>query len=709
MSDGHGGTPYRSPKPVVAIRPDDLLATAGSRMREHDVGCLVVQDDDGLMVGVISERDLIANAFGAPDHPPAERVCDIMTRDVASCPPDAEMREVQRVMAERRVRHLPLVRDGRCVGMISAREVTAYQRAEDVAMRDAAERIARLYGSLRSVDFEELVELTAREVPRVLGAAHGVLCLPDKNDQGEPVWRIRRTQCGCPEEDLLEREADLSEVELDPLQQAGPEACRQAGLGGDSVLLPLRAPTLAIDDPDDVPHPPGFLCMCGVDGSLPASSDLIRYKALLLHETIGANLVKARLLEDYKRVWREAATDSLTGLGSRRAMEDRLEQECQRAGRYGRMFSLAFLDVDNFKLINDQFGHAAGDEVLRGIAEAMRQEKRGVDVLVRYGGDEFVLLMPETRAQDAVVLLDRIRARISGQPIGPDICASVSVGIVQQTPSAPVSASELIRRADLAMYQAKRCGRNRVECWQRVPGFLRPGGQAERDKVRALRGRVADLVSRSKETFMQSIRGLVRALDARDPHTRSHSENVTRFAMGIAGQMNLADGDVDVIRRAAILHDIGKIGLPDNILRKPGPLTDAERHTMEEHPLIAVSILSRMHFLERELPLVRQHHERWDGRGYPDGLAGNAIAPGARVLAVADALDAITSARNYHQARSLPEAMAIIQHAAGNQFDPEVVAALVAWRDHVAAQRPDGDALTAADLLATQPHCGVAA
>jgi HD-GYP domain-containing protein (c-di-GMP phosphodiesterase class II) len=179
-----------------------------------------------------------------------------------------------------------------------------------------------------------------------------------------------------------------------------------------------------------------------------------------------------------------------------------------------------------------------------------------------------------------------------------------------------------------------------------------------------------------------------------------------RYAVGVAETMGLRTGEIDVIRRAAMVHDIGKIGVPDNILRKPGPLTEDERLVMQQHPLIGAGILDQMRFLERELPIVRHHHERWDGRGYPDRLAETTIPLGARVLAVADCFDAITSDRVYRRSRCVPEALQTLADEAGAQFDPAVVEAMLRWVEAIIAGLPAGREPTPGDLLGA---CEVAA
>lgn len=199
---------------------------------------------------------------------------------------------------------------------------------------------------------------------------------------------------------------------------------------------------------------------------------------------------------------------------------------------------------------------------------------------------------------------------------------------------------------------------------------------------------------------MESIWGLVQALEAKDTYAKTHSENVMHYAVNIAEMMDLGPKHVDLIRRAAMIHDIGKIGIPDAILAKPDDLTPAEREVIEQHPIIAVRILEKMSFLEHEIAVVRHHHEKWNGQGYPDGLARTAIPLGARVIAVADTFDALTAARAYHASRSIAEALRMLMDSAGYELDPDGVAAMVAWFEAIAKKLGKQiDRLTLKDVL----------
>jgi HD-GYP domain-containing protein (c-di-GMP phosphodiesterase class II) len=214
-----------------------------------------------------------------------------------------------------------------------------------------------------------------------------------------------------------------------------------------------------------------------------------------------------------------------------------------------------------------------------------------------------------------------------------------------------------------------------------------------------LRREVAKVSLQSKEAFVESLWSLVHTLEARDSCIRGHSGNVIRYAVAVAETLGLEPEEIAVVRRAAMVYDIGKVGVPDSILQKRGTLADHERRVIQRHVLISVEILSEMRLLEREIPVVRHHHERWDGKGYPDGIAGEAIPLGARILAVADAFDAITSDRVYRKARSVSQALQVLIEESGRQFAPGVADAMVKWV--LATGRElgkDGD-LTVADLL----------
>jgi HD-GYP domain-containing protein (c-di-GMP phosphodiesterase class II) len=304
-----------------------------------------------------------------------------------------------------------------------------------------------------------------------------------------------------------------------------------------------------------------------------------------------------------------------------------------------------------------------------------------------------------------------------------DVSVTISCGIAQSLPDPPEvglikpasgqpdSSSEAMRRADMALYEAKSAGRNCVRIWDETMSKHVKAGDIEVEKIKKLQRRITGLSEQAEKMFIQSIWGLVQALEAKDSYAKKHSENVMHYSLGIAKTMKIAPKQIETIGRAAMIHDIGKIGIPDAILSKPGKLTPRERTVVEQHPLIAVRILENMTFLEREIAMVRHHHEKWNGQGYPDGLSKTSIPLGARIMAVADVFDGLTSDRSYHNSRSLAQAMEILVDSSGYEFDPEAVNAMVCWVEKVRGELagsdpPPAGQVTPEDLLDSQKHLG---
>ncbi|HAU36924.1 MAG TPA: hypothetical protein DCX07_04320 [Phycisphaerales bacterium] len=324
------------------------------------------------------------------------------------------------------------------------------------AMQTAAEQVAMLSKNLKSLDFNEVMELVTSDVPKLFDAKWSVLCFPD-NDC--PVVAKQRNHCPCPEEQLAERIDNAENLQRGEVVMGEvPIFCAELEAESPDLIIPLRATSSSQARSDAEQQ--GFLCMCHLGEHTSGTDRLIRYKAELVREILGANLTNARL---YQEARLQSRVDSLTGVNTRRVLEERLESEHDRSDRYGGTFCLTILDVDGFKSINDTFGHEAGDNILKALAAVLHGEARSTDLIARYGGDEFVILMPETALEDARKGAERIRA-LAQEILTPSGHAlTISCGVAQWSGSAAEAASEVLRRADAALYVAKRGGRNQVQ------------------------------------------------------------------------------------------------------------------------------------------------------------------------------------------------------------------------------------------------------
>jgi diguanylate cyclase (GGDEF)-like protein len=355
------------------------------------------------------------------------------------------------------------------------------------------------------------------------------------------------------------------------------------------------------------------------------------------------------------RAMRLALTDPLTNLGNHRHFHERLQRELQAAEEKAEPLSLCLVDIDDFKRINDRFGHPAGDGVLGQVGKRLRQGGEAF----RLGGDEFAVLLPGLNGQHAFAAAASIVDRIAGLDLEHIDSITVSAGLATY-PVQGVGRDELIRLADSALYWAKEHGKNQVRAYRPDVVELAELRRLASGPDRAARYRAAA--------------SLAKAVDARDAYTGSHSERVGELAARIAVRLNADPAQVELIRLAGSLHDLGKLAIPEEILRKPAPLTEAERLVLERHPQIGFRMLESLG-VDPVADWVLHHHERWDGAGYPDGVFGEQIPLGARIIFVADAYDAMTTDRVYRPRLSEQEALDELQRCAGTQFDPEVVAA----------------------------------
>ncbi|HEV3310352.1 MAG TPA: diguanylate cyclase [Chloroflexota bacterium] len=358
-----------------------------------------------------------------------------------------------------------------------------------------------------------------------------------------------------------------------------------------------------------------------------------------------------------------ATTDPLTDLINHRGLVGALENELERASRYHRPFTVLFMDIDHFKSINDNHGHSVGDSALHQFAQVATEVLRGVDVIGRWGGEEFLAILPETEADGASVVAERIRVAVAGTrfPEVAELRITCSIGVASY-PRHAGDVDALVSAADDAMYAAKWLGRNQV----------RTCGDHAVPAAMAVRG---DEPSRETDSTLATVEALASLVDVRDHYTGRHTSEVAALSRDIAVALGLDAESVRVVHLAARLHDIGKIAVPDAILLKPGRLTAEEWNLIKDHPGVGADVVREIPRLLPLAAIIRGHHERWSGGGYPDNLTGEDIPIGARIVSVADAFAAMTSDRPYRVCLSTQAALDELSRCSGGQFDPRVVAA----------------------------------
>ncbi|MDP4183351.1 MAG: diguanylate cyclase [Bacillota bacterium] len=360
---------------------------------------------------------------------------------------------------------------------------------------------------------------------------------------------------------------------------------------------------------------------------------------------------------------RLAITDDLTNVYNQRFFKSNMDYEVNRAKRNKRSLGLILIDIDNFKKYNDIYGHDRGDSVLKSTASLIKVAIGNSYTAYRLGGDEFAVVLPDSDQFNTIRVADNIRTEFEaqrefcfGEGIGSQI--SLSMGI-SQYPDKASNRDELISQADMALYHSKNLGKNKIHFYQDVISRIRAG------------------ISTDHRHLIGVFRALLSTISAKDTYTLGHSERVSNYAVMLGEALNLSLKEICVIQYAGLLHDIGKIEIPKNVLNKTGYLSDEEYEMIKLHPVYSANILESMSDMDQLVDYVKHHHERFDGTGYPCGLAGNQISLGARIICIADSFDAMLSERPYSSSMNVDEALEELRRCAGEHFDPQLVALFV--------------------------------
>jgi diguanylate cyclase (GGDEF)-like protein/putative nucleotidyltransferase with HDIG domain len=410
------------------------------------------------------------------------------------------------------------------------------------------------------------------------------------------------------------------------------------------------------------PAAPGGAFNTDVHHFVITAGTLITAATLLTYLRIRVERLMRRLTD-------AARTDALTGLPNRVALHEALERELERGRPEERPTSLLIFDIDRFKRINDRYGVSEGDRVVRRVASLLEESTRIMDVVARSGGEEFAIVLPETDQHRAFLFAEELLDRVRKEFTAPQIELTASIGVAT-SPGHADDLAGLMAASDGALHAAKALGRDRAVIYS--------------PEVTNVLGSVTGRRNVEDQAQMATVLSLAEALDQRDSGTARHSQTVGRLCEMMANELGLDEDRVQRLRLAGILHDIGKIAVPDSILRKPGPLTDEEWMQMRRHPELGARILS-----SRELDDVREwilaHHERPDGTGYPKRLTAEEIPLEASIVAVADAFEAMTSDRVYRPGMHPDAAREELLDNAGTQFSPDVVHALLRALDREGA------------------------
>ncbi len=414
---------------------------------------------------------------------------------------------------------------------------------------------------------------------------------------------------------------------------------------GTEILVPIRYAEDLI----------GIVVISGRNDETPYSFEETEFLETIINNA-AAIIENAKTIEAIRK---QSITDELTKLYNHRYFQETANKWIKDK-KYVR-FGLAIIDIDQFKIYNDLYGHASGDIALKRIAKIIKSVSSTNEMLVRFGGEEFVVLYPGIRPEEVYRRANLIRETIENEfLLSKDIreFLTVTVGISNYDINGS-TLEELITKADNAVHQGKQSGRNKTMVYNEDNEFSTNANSQVQEKI--------------KDAFISSIYALAATIDAKDHYTYGHSSNVSLLSAALAKEAGFSDKQIETVKNAGLLHDIGKVGIPESVLSKPGFLTQDEYETMKGHVVQSINIIKHIPNLIDTVPVVISHHERYDGNGYPRGIKGESIPILGRVICIADSFDAMTTDRPYRKGLSLEQAIYELRKNSGTQFDPELV------------------------------------
>ncbi len=403
--------------------------------------------------------------------------------------------------------------------------------------------------------------------------------------------------------------------------------------------------------------------------------ETVRYK----NEQFEKNKLNRELIKINEKLKSVSLIDEHTGLYNYRFLKDAIEVEYHKARRYAQNLTVIMLDIDYFKSINDVYGIVFGDLVLKQFAKQLKRMVRRYDILVRYSGEEFIVITSRLNRSAGIAMAQRLLETLNFINFGDKnhkVKLKISFSVASFPDDRAKNGIDLVNSADRLLNKAKESGGNRVYSALDISNSAKKG--RKKAGIKTLTNTINKLNKQSKQGLSESIFAFAKTLELKDHYTGEHVENTVHFALGVANELNLPKEDVELIKEASMLHDLGKIGISESILLKKGKLNKKEFDEIKKHPQIGADIIRPIQFLHGLVPLIFYHHERWDGKGYPSGIKGEDIPLGARVIAIADVYQALTSDRPYHKAFSKSAAIDIIKKSSGTQFDPRIVNAFLA-------------------------------